>query len=201
MALFAPAYQLVAIAEGGYQAHPEDRGNYNSRGQLVGTNWGISALLYEDYLGRPPSKRDMQAMTRNTARKIYQKRFWDRIKGPEIRTQQVANVLLDGYVNHGRFGVQMIQEILGTAQDGVVGPITLRAINAAEPAQLVQRYVQRREAAYRRLANTRAGQAKFLQGWLNRLKKFVSDRPATAAAGGAGALLLAAAAGWWLTRD
>ena len=42
MANFNKAIDLILKNEGGYQAHPNDKGNYNSKGQLVGTKYGIS---------------------------------------------------------------------------------------------------------------------------------------------------------------
>lgn len=199
MARFEQAYQLVALAEGGYQNYAEDTGNYNSRGQLVGTNWGINAQVYEKHLGRPPSVADMQNMPKATAIQIYKARYWDRIKGNSINNQAVANVLFDGHVNHGNWGIQMMQEVLGVAKDSVVGPITLNAINSADPGRLIQAYVQRRERAYRWLAANRAGQSKFLRGWLNRLQKFITDQPVAALGAGIGLPLIIAAA-WWLSR-
>lgn len=199
MARFQEAYNLVALAEGGYQKYIEDSGNYNSRGDLVGTNWGISAKTYESYLNRPPTETDMRNMSKQTAIQIYKRNYWDRIKADDIQSQAVANVLFDGHVNHGGWGVRMIQEVLGVAKDGVVGPITLHAINSANPGQLVARYVERRRQAYHWLADNRAGQRKFLNGWLNRLKKFVADNPGTATAGGASVIFVGLAA-WWLLR-
>lgn len=191
MASFSQAYQLVALAEGGYQNYSEDSGNYNSLGQLVGTNWGINAKVYEKYIGRPPSVADMKTMSKATAIAIYKKNYWDRIKGDSINSQAVANILFDGHVNHGAWGIKMLQEVLRLAKDGVVGNITLNAINQADSSRLVAKYTERRKQAYHWLANNREGQRKFLNGWLNRLKKFVTDNP-TQSTGGA--LLIGTAA-------
>lgn len=189
MASFQPAYDLVAQAEGGYQKYPDDTGNYNSLGQLVGTNWGINAQVYEARLGRPPSEADMRNMPSSVARGIYEASYWARIKGAQINSQAVANVFFDGHVNHGMWGIKMMQEVLGVAQDGIVGPITLAAINAANPADLVRRYVDRRRAAYQYLADSRSSQRKFLAGWLARLEKFSPYSGGGELAGG-GALAL-----------
>lgn len=60
-----------------FQLNPYDKGNYNSRGQLVGTNRSISAPVYEKYLGKVPTQRDMEQLSYNVALKIYKKKFWD----------------------------------------------------------------------------------------------------------------------------
>ena len=112
MAVFQIAYNIVAAHEGGFQIHPNDTGNYNSLSQLVGTNWGISAGVYEDWIGYPPTKTDMQQMTKSEAGQIYKVQYWDTIKGDQILNQALANIIFDGRVNHGYTGVKLLQEVL-----------------------------------------------------------------------------------------
>lgn len=178
MANFNIAYQYVEAAEGGYQDYATDPGNFNSLGQLVGTNWGISAPVYEDWIGRPPTRQDMEGMSKEEARQIYRSKYWDRIRGDEIHSQEVANVFLDGHVNHGRSGIRMMQKVVNVDQDGVVGPITLAAINSRPPDSVVRQYIQERENLYYWLAENREGMAMFLNGWLNRLDMFRQNLPA-----------------------
>ncbi len=207
MAQFQTAYDIVRRHEGGFQKMPEDSGNYNSRGQLVGTNWGINAQVYENYLKRPPTEQDMRAMPRPTALVIFKQLYWDRIKGDEIRDQQVANILFDGHVNHGRWGIQMMQGVLGLTRDGIVGPMTLSAINRANPFTLFNAYKKARIAGYHDLVRRRPKDQRFLKGWLIRINSFVyrggglmlptgsggQGAPASAAASGSGGTVAAVA--------
>ena len=172
MASFEIAYQRVLGAEGGYQKNPNDTGNYNSAGELIGTNYGISAPVLEVWLGRVPSQWDMKLLELWEVKKIYRQRFWDPIRVEQLSEQPIADILFDGRVNHGRTGTKLLQKVLGVAADGVVGPVTLSAITARPPAQLYWQYKDAREQFYRYLAANRPGQAVFLNGWLNRLKKF-----------------------------
>lgn len=188
MANFYTAYQKVAAAEGGYQAHPNDTGNYNSRNELVGTNWGISAPVYENWIGRPPTTAEMRDMSAGTAQQIYKARFWDDIRGDEIRSQAVADIFFDGRVNHGRTGTKIMQRVLKVTADGVVGPQTLQAINQANPEQLYIAYREARRAFYYELAESRPSLSVFLQGWLNRLAEF-NEYSGEAVAIGGGAVL------------
>lgn len=196
MASFDLAYKKVLDAEGGYQKHPNDRGNYNSLGALVGTNWGISAPVYETWIHRPPTETDMRNMPLSTAKNIYRVRFWDRIQGNQIRNQNLADFIFDGAVNHGvSTGVRLLQKALRIREDGVLGNQTLFAINAANPAALYNRYKEERIRFYHKIAE-RPGQSVFLTGWLNRMKKFdaypKSGSPLLF-------LVLAGVAGWvWL---
>jgi len=172
MANFNQALQRVAEAEGGYQNIPEDTGNYNSLGQLVGTNFGINAQVYEAWIGFPPSQSDMQNMPQNVANQIYKANFWDDIRGDEIFDQSVAEIFFDGRVNHGRTGTRLMQEVLGVTQDTIVGPITLNAINSSIPSVLYNAYKQRRIDFYFEIVDARPNQQIFLQGWLNRMAEF-----------------------------
>lgn len=173
MAQFQTAYDIVRGHELGYQNHPNDTGNYNSRGQQVGTNWGINAQVYENYLNRPPTAQDMEDMPRHVALSIFKQLYWDRIKGDEIRDQQVANILFDGHVNHGRWGIQIMQGVLGVSRDGAVGPQTLGAINSANPFTLFNAYKKARIAAYHDLVRRRPTDGVFINGWMNRINSFI----------------------------
>lgn len=172
MASFETAYAIVRAHEGGYQNNPNDTGNKNSSGQLVGTNWGINARVYEKHIGRPPTQADMIDMPRSVAVAIYKIEFWDKIKGDEIADQQVANIFFDGHVNHGSWGIYLMQSVLGIATDYIVGPQTIAAINRAKPAALFEAYKQKRIWAYHDLVRRRPSDQGFLRGWMIRINSF-----------------------------
>ena len=71
MASFQIFQATLKTIEGGYQAIVADNGNYNSLGQLIGTNHGISAIALEEYLGRVPSVSDMKNLSYSTALIIF----------------------------------------------------------------------------------------------------------------------------------
>ena len=174
MANFETSYYIVEDWEGGYQAIPQDSGNYNSLGELVGTNWGINAQVYESWIGYPPTKNEMLNMSQAQAKQIDKDRFWDDIQGDNIVDQYVANIFFDCRVNHGRKGTRLMQEVLGVGQDGIVGPITLGAINGLDPAGLYLAYKQRRINFYHEIVANKPSQSIFLNGWLNRINSFTS---------------------------
>lgn len=197
MANFNISYNRTADHEGGFQSNPNDTGNYNSLGELVGTNWGISAPVYEDWIGSPPSLAQMQQMSQATAKEIYRVKFWDDIRGDEIQNQKVADIFFDGRVNHGRTGTRIMQRVLGVWQDTIVGPVTLDAINSNDPATVYYNYREERRAFYYELS-ARPGQSVFLNGWLNRLNTYTDynapgipiDGGGILAGGGLGGFLL-----------
>lgn len=190
MANFNKAHYLVARAEGGFQNDKADKGNYNSLKKLVGTNWGINAQRYETYLGYPPTEGDMKAMTKDTAKMIYYKKYWLGVKGNEIKNQFLANIIFDGHVNHGYKGNKLLQEVLKLKQDGRIGPITLKAINQTNPADLYNAYKARRQRFYKRIVELNPTQKTFLKGWLIRINRF-KDFPTKKGAGGSGGAIVA----------
>lgn len=224
MASFNPAVEKVLSIEGGYQNDPADWGNYNaytSDGQYVeyknrkghtlraGTNRGISAGLYSGLLKREVSEAEMKAITVSQAIDILETVYWDKMQGDEIPNQALAELILDGHVNHGTSGLMLVQRVLNRmganlAEDGVVGPKTLQAINTANVAQLYNGILEARRQLYYNLVQSRPDNQKFLQGWLNRLAKFpamalkaVKENPGISA--GSGLLLIALI--WFLSSE
>lgn len=103
---------------------------------------------------------------------FYRKEFWDKIKGDLIESQEVANALYDFAVNSGvSRAVKSLQEILGVAVDGSLGNKTLEAINKQEGKALCNKLCDKRKAFFEAIAK-KGQNAKFLNGWLNRVKDF-----------------------------
>ena len=90
MANFNLYKQTALKFEGGYQKLSSDPGNYNSRGDLVGTNMGIAATTYEKWLNRPPTVEDMKSITVSIASEIYKSWYWDTVRASEINSQAVV---------------------------------------------------------------------------------------------------------------
>lgn len=109
MAKFEKAQQIVGINEGGFQIDPRDEGNYY-QGNLIGTNWGISAPTLAGFLGRVPTKQEMQNLTRQTAEGILKINYWLKNNFDKISNQSVATLIYDGAVNHGTNGMRFLME-------------------------------------------------------------------------------------------
>lgn len=175
MANFSEYLPLLQQVEGGFQKHRDDPGNYNSRGELAGTNFGISARFYEKIIGRPPTEADMRAITKQEAEVLFRDHFWNAQRAWQINNQAVANTIIDHHVNAGS-GARLAQQVLNDhfrfslVVDNQIGPQTLAALNSVDPAQFVRIYNEARADYYRRIGN-----ATFVDGWLIRLKKFAFE--------------------------
>jgi lysozyme family protein len=94
--------------------------------------------------------------------------FWNKWKANDIKSQSIANLLVDWVWASGTYGIKLPQKVLGVVQDGIVGAKTLSAINNyPNERELFDRLWSEREAFFKRIGV--GTQAKFLRGWLNRL--------------------------------
>jgi lysozyme family protein len=165
---FQRALAFVLKAEGGYTNHPSDRGGP--------TNKGILQREYDQYRrdnGLPSA--DVRDILNAEVEDIYLHDYWlagrcDRMPWP------VSLAHFDACVNVGvAQAAKFLQRIVGTRDDGVVGPLTLAALTSAlecaSPGALAGRLARQRVPFYRHLAKRDPEQRVFLSGWLNRLEK------------------------------
>lgn len=93
-----------------------------------------------------------------------------------IMDERLLGLVVDCAVNHGKHRVSTwLQEAAGVTVDGVVGPITKAAVNAA-PELVYRRLLKRRFKFYAEIATDQQPvdpDAKFLRGWINRACEFI----------------------------
>ncbi|TDX30771.1 putative peptidoglycan binding protein [Modicisalibacter xianhensis] len=150
---FNTAMDRVLGHEGGYVDHPDDPGGR--------TNWGITqrTALANGYLG------DVRHLTRDQAKEIYRTAFWQRVKADQYDFALAFN-LFDAAVNHGiGNAIRMLQRAVGVADDGIVGPVTLGAINAMCVDDALLRFNAERLRFYTKLSTF----GTFGRGWVNRV--------------------------------
>jgi lysozyme family protein len=111
------------------------------------------------------------------AEKIEKREYWDAMRLAEVENQNVANKLFDMGVNMGArqaavYAQRAINALAAVdahvAEDGLIGPKTLAAINAAGPIAYYQLLCQFSAAFYRHVAAVNPAQAVNLAGWLKR---------------------------------
>ena len=119
MLTFDQAFDRLIGNEGGYVCNPADPGGE--------TNWGISKRSYPNI--------DIKHLTRDQAKTIYKRDFWDQI-GTDAHPAIVFQVF-DFAVNSGiSTAIRKLQAALGVADDGVFGPISKRALASADESAL-----------------------------------------------------------------
>ena len=166
--VFEAAHAHVAKWEGGYFDHPNDPGGV--------TMYGVSLMflkeldLWEgDIDGDGDIDRDdVLAVTKDTARDIFRRHFWDRPRAGEM-PPLVAVCFYDFAVNAGvPRAARMLQGLLRVGVDGIVGRNTLTAAASCNQRELASLMLLEREQWYRSLAAQKPKSAAFLRGWLNR---------------------------------
>lgn len=126
--------------EGGYSSDRNDPGNWTGgkvgAGKLLGTKYGIAANTYPHL--------DIKNLTWAQAVEIYRKDFWLASRADRL-PPSVGFQLLDGAVNSGiRQATRWLQRAVRVADDGIIGPITKRAVRDADPADIVMRFLAER---------------------------------------------------------
>jgi len=61
--------------------------------------------------------------------------------------------------------IKLLQTAVGVPADGGLGPITMKAVLAAEPSELIKKFSAEKEAFYRSLDDFKV----YGEGWLNRV--------------------------------
>lgn len=155
------------------------------------TKYGVTqATLDRARKARPAAKypKDVRDLTQAQAADVYRQDFLpDHFD--DIASQRVATVLFDMGVNAGvSEAVTLMQRALNALGvqprvdvDGKLGPMTLAAINAANPSALLGAFANARIAYYSYLAQKDpAKYGGYLKGWVARAKRMPPPDPAPA---------------------
>ena len=137
---------------------------------------GVTATTYGSYLkslGKTLPKAEIEKLLPKldieTWLEIMRQRYWECWKADYIVNQSVANILVDwGWMSGSTTAIKKAQAALGLVADGVVGPITIAALNA-DPAAVFDKIKKARRKHFEAIVLANPSQAKFFNGWINRL--------------------------------
>ena len=103
--------------------------------------------------------------------RVLKPHYWDRWKADSINNQSVANILVDWVWASGIHGIKIPQKLLGVVDDGIVGDLTINALNKYHQSQkvLFQDIFTARVAFIDDICKRRPANEKFRKGWTNRL--------------------------------
>lgn len=153
---FNTCLDLVLGHEGGFSNDPKDRGG--------ATNLGITRATLSAWRGRPVTEAEVRALGLGEAKAIYRARYWDVLRCDELPAG-IDLMVFDFGVNAGPGAAsRMLQRAVGTSPDGKVGPLTIKAAQAADRYAAIDRMAAIREAHYRSLDTF----PRFGRGWLRR---------------------------------
>lgn len=124
---FDQAFEKLIGHEGGYSNNPQDPGGE--------TMYGVTKTVARanGYAG------NMIDLPLATAKAIYKKLYWDTVRAEEL-PDAVRFDVFDASVNSGPGqAIRFLQRATGSSDDGKLGPMTIRAINAMDPQLLDKR--------------------------------------------------------------
>lgn len=160
-----PAQIFEQARKTGFANDPDDAGGATMCGITIGT--------YKAYCrskGYPvPTVTRLRNISYEQWRDVLKTLFWDKWKADEIKSQPLANILVDWVWASGSSGIKIPQRILGVKQDGVVGPKTMAALNASDPKRLFDEIHNARIKFVNDIVARKPSQKKFIKGWTRRI--------------------------------
>jgi lysozyme family protein len=157
----------IIAREGGFVDHPEDRGGP--------TKYGVTLASLQRWRQHPCQKSDIQTLTEPEARQILTELFLIQPGFQLIADQSLRAFVTDWGVNSGPTNaIKALQDAVSVTQDGVLGPQTIKAINAMDPRLLFLRVFASRLKFIGHLLSRQPSQAVFAEGWLTRLADFLT---------------------------
>jgi lysozyme family protein len=126
---FDQAFDILLGHEGSYSNHPSDPGGE--------TMWGITrkVALKEGYAG------DMHILSRDFAKSIYKRKYWDAVRADEL-PEAARFAVFDAAVNSGPSqAITWLQRCVDVVEDGILGPLTLKAAREAPGLRLAVQFI------------------------------------------------------------
>lgn len=164
----------IIQAAGGYVNHPNDRGGP--------TKYGITLNILAAYTGMQHTAADVQALTKDTATRIYLTDYFIRPKIDQL-PDHLQPFMLDCAVNHEpKTAIKLLQRLLAShyispgAIDGLIGSKTLNAIRIFTERYgsrtLLTGLIDARILYFEKIVKHDETQRILLAGWINRTEKF-----------------------------
>lgn len=157
---------------------------------VVKTGWHtVEGVTYRTWVGVFGKNQDQRwwNMSDKDWEMIYRTRFYDRIKGDNFKTFNVAAVVVDGAFLSGAFeSIETLQEAINDLTgvktvdvDGMIGNQTIGAANKLDPKKLIKAYVSRRMQFFNSITDDNTPQEiknrTFLNGWKNRTNMYLTE--------------------------
>lgn len=156
---FEQCLALVLKHEGGYVNNPKDPGGR--------TNLGVTQKVWEEWVKHPVDEAAMKALGPTDVGPLYKDRYWNRVRGDDLPSG-VDYAVFDLAVNSGvGRASKILQAALGLPTDGIVGPKTIEAAQAANARELATNICERRQDFLQSLPTFDT----FGRGWTRRVSE------------------------------
>lgn len=166
--------RLIA-REGGFVDDPSDEGGPTKYGITLATlrTWRreVGGAVPD---GAAESREAIRSLTRDEARAIYASLFLKRHRLDEIHAEHLREHVLDAVVMHrAKTAVRWLQRAAGVTADGVVGPVTLAAVNTSDDEEVSVAFFKHRMVHVADTVAKDPRRVRFLRGWTRRALSFI----------------------------
>jgi lysozyme family protein len=132
---FPNCLEKILVHEGGFSNHSQDPGGM--------TNLGVTARVWEEWVGHAVNEKQMRALTISDVAPLYKRKYWDACRADEL-ISGLDYAVFDFAVNSGvGRATKVLQSCVGATPDGGFGSITLALVKKAEEentAELIAKY-------------------------------------------------------------
>ena len=157
MSNYEKCLEIILHHEGGYVNHPKDPGGE--------TNLGVTKRVYEEWGGT----KDMKDLTVEDVAPIYQKNYWNRVRGDDLPAG-LDLCVFDFGVNAGTGrSAKFLQRLVGTTVDGGIGPATIGAVNAYVQIEGIEATIEAFQNSRQEYYESLSTFETFGRGWTRRV--------------------------------
>lgn len=162
-------FKKIQKWEGGWSDHKADKGGKTNMGITL-TTW--KGCGYDKDGDGDIDADDLRLITPDDVFQVFKKNYWDRWQADHIRSQSLADILVDWVWGSGKHGIVRVQRLLGLTADGIVGPKTLASLNEVNARTFFQVVKEDRVRFIDELCEKNPSQEVFRKGWINRINDF-----------------------------
>ena len=178
MAKFKISLQKTLAHEGEYVNDPDDSGKETYRGisranHSVWKGWSVidQCKIKSNF----PFNLAIVVDLEKQVELFYLYEFWLPLKGDLIANQDTADSIFDFAVNAGiKTSVILVQSIIGTKEDGIIGEQTLKKLNSLDFGYFQPAFTVAKITHYISIIKKRPTNKKYLYGWIIRALEYHS---------------------------
>lgn len=164
-----PLINKTLELEGGYVNHAADKGGP--------TNMGLTLKTFRTVYAEATIE-DLKGLTKEQVSSIYKELYYDKPQTAKF-PEPIQDLVFDMNIHHGPvMSIKLVQRALkylgykDIAVDGLLGPKTLSLAAKTDPTRLKRAIIKQRLRLFDNIVAYDPTQAVFLNGWIDRVKKF-----------------------------